>query len=88
MRKRIEKLENDFKMVSYQINKRDKLEDILEKTFKQIEDVTDVSQMTNAQLKKLIQRIEVDKDGNVDIYLRLFGDLGLEKNVLINTDRT
>ena len=83
-----EKLENDLKMVSYQINKRDQLESILNKTFKEIEDITDVSQMTNAQLKKLIQRIEVDKDGNVDIYLKLIGDLGLDETVLINTDRT
>ena len=75
-------------MVSYQINKRDQLESILNKTFKEIEDITDVSQMTNAQLKKLIQRIEVDKDGNVDIYLKLIGDLGLDETVLINTDRT
>ena len=26
--------------------------------------------MTNVQLKRLIKKIEVDKDGNVDIYLR------------------
>lgn len=88
MRKQIEKLENDLKMVSYQINKRDQLEEILNKTFKEIKDITDVSQMTNAQLKKIVQRIEVDKDGNVDIYLKLIGDLGLDKTVLINYDRT
>ena len=87
MRKQIEKLENDLKMVSYRINKRDRLESILNNTFKTIEDITDVSQMTNAQLKKIIQRIEVDKDGNVDIYLKLIGDLGLDETVLINTDR-
>ena len=39
--------------------------------------------MTNAQLKKIIQRIEVDKDGNVEIFLRLLGDLGLTDKVLI-----
>jgi len=44
--------------------------------------------MTNAQLKRLIQKIVVDKDGNVDIYLRLMGDLGLDETVLINHDRT
>ena len=33
--------------------------------------------LTNAQLKRLINKIEVDKDGNVDIYLRLIGELGL-----------
>ncbi len=88
MRKQIEKLENDLKMVSYQINKRDQLEDILNNTFKEIEDVADVAQMTNAQLKKIIQRIEVDKDGNVDIYLKLIGDLGLDETFLIHNDRT
>ena len=39
--------------------------------------------MTNVQLKRLINKIEVDKDGNVDIYLRLIGDLGLDEAVLI-----
>lgn len=39
--------------------------------------------MTNTQFKRLIQEIEVDKDGNVDIYLRLIGDLGLDETVLM-----
>ena len=59
------------------------MENILNRTFKEIEDITDVHQMTNQQLKRLIQKIEVDKDGNVDIYLRLLGDLGLDETVLI-----
>ena len=44
--------------------------------------------MTNTQLKKIIQKIVVDKDGNVDIYLRILGDLGLEEAVLINDNYT
>lgn len=44
--------------------------------------------MTNAQLKQIIQKIEVDKDGNADIYLRLLGDLGLDETFLINDNRT
>lgn len=44
--------------------------------------------MTNAQLKRIIQKIEVDKDGNVDIYLRLLGDLVLDETVLICNDET
>ena len=87
-RKRIEKLENELKALSYQITKRDQLESILTKTFKEIEDVADVSQMTNSQLKKIVQKIEVDKDGNVDIYLKLFGELGLDESVLLVNDRT
>lgn len=88
MRKKIEHLENELKMISYQITKRDRLETILSNTFKEIENVTDVSQMTNAQLRKIVQKIEVDRCGNVDIYLKLFGELGLDETVLINNDRT
>ena len=83
MRKEIERLENELKMISYNLTKGEQLEAILNNTFKEIEDIADVRQMTNAQLKKLIQRIEVDKDGNVDIYLRLLGDLGLDETILI-----
>ena len=75
-------------MVSYHLNKGDQLEAILQDTFRQIEDIADVRQMTNAQLKRIIQKIEVDKDGNVDIYLRLLGDLGLEDTILIHNNET
>ena len=88
MRKEIERLENELKMVSYHLTKGEQLEAILHQTFKEIEDITDVRQMTNAQLKKILQKIEVDKEGNVDIYLRLFGDLGLDETILIHHDET
>ena len=88
MRKEIERLESELKMVSYHLTKGEQLENILQQTFKEIEDITDVRQMTNAQLKRIIQKIEVDKDGNVDIYLRLFGDFGLDETVLIRHNET
>ena len=83
MRKEIDRLENELKMVSYNLTKGEQLEAILNSTFKEMEDITDVHEMTNTQLKRLINKIEVDKDGNVDIYLRLIGDLGLDETVLI-----
>ena len=70
-RQEMERIENELKMVSYHLTKGEQLENILNNTFKEIEDITDVHQMTNQQLKRLIQKIEVDKEGNVDIYLRL-----------------
>nr|WP_318685708.1 recombinase family protein [uncultured Acetatifactor sp.] len=88
MRKNIERLENELKMVSYHLTKGEQLEAVLNSTFQQIEDIADVRQMTNEQLKRIIQKIEVDKDGNVDIYLRLFGDLGLDETVLISNYET
>lgn len=82
-RKEIERLENELKMVSYHLTKGEQLEGVLNHTFKEIEDITDVREMTNTQLKRIIQKIEVDQKGNVEIFLRLFGDLGLEEAVLI-----
>ncbi len=32
---------------------------------KEIEDIADVSEMTNTQLKCIIQEIEMDKEGNI-----------------------
>lgn len=82
-RKEIERLENELKMVSYHLTKGEQLEAVLNHTFKELEDISDVREMTNTQLKRIIQKIEVDKEGNVEIFLRLFGDLGLEEAVLI-----
>ena len=83
-----ERLENELKMISYNLTKGEQLESVLTSTFKEIEDITDAHQMTNTQLKRIIQKIEVDKEGNVDIYLRLLGDLGLDSTVLISDNHT
>ena len=88
LRKEIEHLENELEITSYHLNRGEQLEAILNGTFREIEDIVDVHRMTNAQLKRIIQKIEVDKDGNVDIYLRLFGNLGLNETVLITNNRT
>lgn len=83
MRKEIERVENELKTISSHLTKGEQLSRILSSTYQKIEDITDVGQMTNAQLRQIIQKIEVDKDGNVDIYLRLFGDLGLDESMVI-----
>lgn len=88
MKAEIERLENDLKLVQYNLSKSDQLEDVIKMTFRNIEDITSVRDMTNEQLKQIIKKIEVDKEGNVDIYLRLFGDLGLDKSVLISDNHT
>lgn len=87
-RQEIERLENALKMVSYNLTKGEQLSGILNNTFREIADITDVRQMTNAQLKRIVQKIVVDQNGNVEIYLRLLGDLGLDETVLIHDDRT
>lgn len=84
----MERLENDWKLAQYRLDKGDQLEELMKKTFRSVEDITSVRDMTNGQLKKIIRKIEVDRDGNVDIYLRLFGDLGLDETVPIHDDCT
>ena len=86
-RQRAEELERELKIVKLRLSKQEQLEGILNKTFKNIEDVADVSQMNNAQLRKIVQRIEVDKEGNVDIYLRLLSELGIRYPVSVE-DKT
>ena len=77
-----------MKLIEYNLNKGDQLEEIIQRTFKNINSITSVRDMNNEQLKQIIQKIEVDKDGNVDIYLRLFGDLGLDETILISDNET
>lgn len=88
IRSEVSHLENELKLVEYNLGKGDQMEDIIQKTFRSIEDINHVSEMTNAQMKNIIQKIEVDKEGGVDIYLSLIGDLGLSETVLINDYRT
>lgn len=88
MRQEIDRLEHELKIVSYNLTKGEQLEGILNETFKTIEGVTDVREMTNAQLRRIVDRIEVDHDGRVTIYLRLMGDLGLDGIVLVHDDHT
>lgn len=88
MKEKLEKLENEMKMVQYNLSKSEQLEEIVQHTFKNLQDITSVRDMTNMQLKQVIHKIVVDKDGNVDIYLRLFDTLGLDNSVLISDNHT
>ena len=88
MKKEIAHIEDQLKLVEYNLGKGDQLEAIVKKTFHRVGDIASVADMTNEQLKQIIQKIEVDKDGNVDIYLRLFGELGLDETVLIRDSST
>ena len=84
----IEKIENELKLVSYNLNKGNQIEEILNSTFKTVEDIISLENMTNAQLKLILQKIVASPDGNCDIYLRLFGDMGLDDACLIQASHT
>jgi len=84
----IEWLENEFKLVKYNIGKGDQLEKILDNTFTDLNNILDMEQMNNAQLKRIIEKIVVDEHGKIDVYLRLLSDIGLDQDVLISDTRT
>lgn len=84
----IEKCENELKLIKYNLNKGDQLEKVLGNTFKDLESILSMDNMTNAQLKRIIDKIVVDEQGNVDIYLKLLSDIGLEQSVLVSYNHT
>lgn len=81
-------IKNELTIIEYNIDRSHMLESILEQTFADMESVTDLSSISNAQLKKIIDRIEIDKDGNIDIYLKLLSEIGLDKTFLICDNHT
>ena len=81
LRQEVTKLEQEQEAAAGYTMRQEDLEDILNRTFQAIEDISDVRLMTNAQLKRILQKIEVDHTGHVDIYLRLLEDLGLPDTV-------
>ena len=69
MREEMERLEKEQSRFCRRQDGKKQLESVLNQLFAGWEDMADVRQMTNAQLRQIIRKIEVDKEGNVDIYL-------------------
>jgi guanylate kinase len=84
----IEKAENELKLITYNLDKDNQLEELLSRTFNTIEDVVSMETLTNAQLKQIIKKIVVSHEGNCDIFLHLFGDIGLDETFLIDFNQT
>ena len=84
----IKHLEEKLKMARYGITQGDKLQIGLVDTFKTIGDILNSAEITNEMLKQVIDRIEVSPAGQVDIYLRLLTDIGLDKKYHFNDDRS
>ncbi|MCL2697996.1 MAG: recombinase family protein [Oscillospiraceae bacterium] len=84
----IERLEADVLLVQRNITKSDVLETALTDTFKDIETVLKNDDFTNEMLSRIIEYISVDKDGNVDVYLKMLSDIGLENNYILTYNHT
>lgn len=84
----IDSLLEEIKMVNLNINKSDLLQNILNETFKDIGNVLAITNVTNELLNRIIEKIMVDENGKVDVYLKLFSDIGLDKTVLVADNYT
>ena len=65
-------LENKLKLLTQDKPSEEEIRQKYLETFRNIENITDIHNMTNADLKKIIQKITVDHEGNIDIYLNTF----------------
>jgi len=80
------RLENELLQVSG--GREEDPETVFRRAFAAAEDIVSVRSLTNAQLKQLIRKIEVDPFGNVDIFLRPWEDFSQDQNVPIWNVRT
>ena len=74
MKDKVAALEQELNFVNQNLIRGNKPGDILRKNIHQIKTIVSLRDMNNVQLKKIIDRIEVDHEGNVDIYLRMLSD--------------
>jgi DNA invertase Pin-like site-specific DNA recombinase len=73
MKNEIASLESEIRFMKR--DNQSSIEETIKNMFTKVEDITSVRDMTNEQLKQIIEKIEVDKEGNVDIFLRLFNEI-------------
>lgn len=79
-------IEEKISLLKQKITYEDKADDILNKTFSDISSILDVSKADNADLKRVIEKIEVDKEGYVEVYFKVLGNFGVKENMVLNSD--
>lgn len=80
----IEQLNQELSFLEGQALNEKRLKAILQKTFKKIEDLVSLEDATNARLKQIIEKIEVSKDGEVEIYLKALSGSGKTNPLHLN----
>jgi DNA invertase Pin-like site-specific DNA recombinase len=86
--KRINVLERDLQLAEQNLSKADVLADQIQNLFSTIEQALSEDVLTNAILKKIIAKIETTSDGEVNIYLRPIGEIGLNSAYQFNDNYT
>jgi hypothetical protein len=84
----ISRLEEELRLVKNHISKSDLLESGLKETFRDIDAVLNADVITNDLLHRVLDSIQVDEKGNVDIYLKVLKEIGLSESVQLMDNRT
>ena len=80
----ISRLERELKLITSEIKEKDVLEKELTKTISTVDDILNNETITNAMLKTIIDVIEVDSEGNVEVRLKLLNEIGTKPTVITN----
>ncbi len=80
----IEECQNSIKLIDYNLTKGYHMERAIQDNLKDLDAALDMDNITNAQLKKLIEKIVVHQDGRLDVYLKLLSDVGLRHDILLS----
>ena len=78
----IARLERELKLITSEIKEKDVLEKELNKTIKTVDDILNNETITNAMLRTIIDVIEVDSDGNIEVRLKLLNEIGTNEPVI------
>ena len=80
---RMKVVEGELELIKNQIGKADHLKSIIETTIKSMGNFTSVRNMTNGELKRIVEKIEVDKEGKIQIFLRLATEMDLDDTLQV-----
>ncbi len=75
----IERIEHELKVLSKNIADGNLLKNLLTQNFKVIEDFCNIRNVTNGMLRKIIDRIEIDHDGNIKVFLKSKKEIVLDR---------
>ena len=70
MKAELKRLEDELNSARNSALKPEQIQKIVEQLFSGFRDIASVESMTNAQLKRVIEKIEVAADGSLAVYLR------------------
>ena len=84
----LNKLSEDLKLIKLNIGKADIFKNNFEETLKDIKKIVTTENLTHNLLCRVIEKITVDANGKIEVYLKLLDEIGLDNFVLLFDDCT